>query len=185
MIWDRPKIPKLYLGLTFLIWQLTNLLSLAIRILKLSWTYHFFIKEALHVFWVQRNDLLSQINYHKYLQSMDKSMCQWINQSINKSIYKCPKTPWSKVLIQSKTHAVLLSCLFNAKSIFLHKSCGGFIIFHCELREIQVSSWKNNHSLFFIFGCYTCSEADQCKGHVTARCNFSCNLQCNSTLERC
>ena len=43
----------------------------------------FFIKEALQVFWVQRNDLLSQINYHKYLQSMDKSMCQWINQSIN------------------------------------------------------------------------------------------------------
>jgi hypothetical protein len=40
-----------------------------------------------------RYDLLSQINYHKYLQSMDKSMCQWINQSINKSIYKCPKTP--------------------------------------------------------------------------------------------
>jgi hypothetical protein len=24
----------------------------------------------------------------------------------------------------------------------------------------------------------------QTKGHVT-RCNFSCNLQCNSTLERC
>jgi hypothetical protein len=43
-------------------------------------------------------------------------------QSINKSIYKCPKTPWSKVLIQSKTHVVLLSCLFNAKSIFLHIS---------------------------------------------------------------
>jgi hypothetical protein len=134
MIWDGPKIPKLYLGLTFLIWQLTNLLSLAIRILKLSWTYHFFfIKEALQVFWVQRYDLLSQINYHKYLQSMDKSMCQWINQSINKSIYKRPKTPWSKVLIQSKTHAVLLSCLFNAKSIFLHKSCGRFIIFNFSL----------------------------------------------------
>ena len=35
----------------------------------------FFIKEALQVFWAQRNDLVSQINYHKYLQSMDKSMC--------------------------------------------------------------------------------------------------------------
>jgi hypothetical protein len=131
MIWDRTKIHKLYLELSFLIWQLTDLVSLAIWILK--WTYHVFIIEALQVFWDQRYDLLGQINYHKYLQSMDKSMCQWINQSINKSIYKCPKTPWSKVLIQSKTHAFLLSCLFKAKSIFLHKSCGGFIIFNFSL----------------------------------------------------
>ena len=139
----------LFIGLTFLIWQLTNLLSLAIRILKLSWTYHFFIKEALQVFWVQRYDLLSQINYHKYLQSMDKSMCQWINQSINKSIYKCPKTPWSKVLIQSKTHAFLLSCLFKAKSKFLSQVMWQiyyflfFTVLDGELKEIQVSSWKN------------------------------------------
>ena len=49
---------------------------LAIRILKLSWTYHFFIREALQVFWVQRYDLVSQINYHKYLQSM-------VNQCVN------------------------------------------------------------------------------------------------------
>ena len=34
-----------------------------------------FIKEALQVFWDQKYDLLSQINYHKYLQSMDKSLC--------------------------------------------------------------------------------------------------------------
>ena len=103
---------------------------IAIRILKLSLDLSFFIKEALQVFWVQRYDLLSQINYHKYLQSMDKSMCQWINQSINKSIYKCPKTPWLKVLIQSK-RAHFYSPVYSKLNLnFFHKSCGRFIIFY-------------------------------------------------------
>ena len=65
----------------------------------------FYTKEALQVFWVQRYDLLSQINYHKYFYS------QWINQSIIKSIYKSPKTPWSKVLIQTE-NARIFTVLF-------------------------------------------------------------------------
>ena len=43
--------------------------------IKLDLSFFILHEEALQVFWVQRYDLLSQINYHKYLQSMDKSIC--------------------------------------------------------------------------------------------------------------
>jgi hypothetical protein len=82
----------------------------------------FYTKEALQVFWVQRYDLLSQINYHKYLQSM----------------------------VQSKTHAFLLFCLFKAKSKFLSQLMWQihyflfFTVIDSEFKEIQVSFWKNN-----------------------------------------
>jgi hypothetical protein len=41
-------------------------------------------------------------------------------------------------------------------------------------------------SFVYILNCYICKirHTKLTKGHVT-RCNFSCNLQCNSTLERC
>jgi hypothetical protein len=78
----------------------------------------FFMKKKLQVFWVQWYDFLSQNskNYYKYLHSMDKSMCQWINQSSKKLICKYSETLWVKSSgknFKSKTHAFLLSYVYS------------------------------------------------------------------------
>jgi hypothetical protein len=87
MIWDRRKIHKFLtlLKTKFLIYDNIDKFSKFSHLNpEIKYGLSFSMKKALQVFWVQWYDFLSQINYHKYLQSMDKSMCQWIIQmSIN------------------------------------------------------------------------------------------------------
>jgi hypothetical protein len=59
----------------------------------------------------------------------DKSMCQLMIQSINKSIYKYPTTLWIK--FWSKVKSMHFDCHVYSKlnlNMFLHKSCGIFLI---------------------------------------------------------
>jgi hypothetical protein len=50
----------------------------------------------------------------------------------------------NQVLVKSKIHAFLLSCLFKAKSKFLHKSCGSWSLFSMSDCGTQWRRYKSH-----------------------------------------